>query len=417
MTRKKNILVLTYWSYKDALIQAYTLPYLRIIYGQLEAGSKIYLVTFEQENLKLSLNERAQVKQRLRLQGIRLIALRYSKFNILSPVKWVFYMIFLTSLILIRRINFIHAWCTPAGSIGYLLSRITGKKLIIDSYEPHADAMVENKTWSKESIQFRLLFYLEKKLTRHASIIISATRSMYKYAQERYGVSISNFFVKPACVDHSFFAPRKRKSEELLRQLNLEGKIICVYAGKFGGIYLTQEVFDFFKVAQDHWGDLFRCLLLTNHSKDELLQWASNSGFDPGSMIVRFEAHQDVPEFMGLGDFAITPVKPIPSKRYCTPIKDGEYWALGLPIVITKNISDDSDVIREHQIGAVLEELDYKNYKEACIKIDSLLKENKGNELQDKIRDIAYRYRSYAIAEKIYRSIYSDHQESNQHFK
>ena len=28
---KGNVLVLTYWSYKDALIQTYTLPYVRII--------------------------------------------------------------------------------------------------------------------------------------------------------------------------------------------------------------------------------------------------------------------------------------------------------------------------------------------------------------------------------------------------
>ncbi len=408
MSSKKNILVITYWSYKDALIQAYTLPYLRIMYSKLVAGSKIFLVTFEQENQQISVNERAQVKQRLRMQGIRLITLKYSKFQILSVVRWIYYLFFLTGMIIFQRINFIHAWCTPAGSIGYILSKITGRKLIIDSYEPHADAMVENKTWSKESLQFKILFSLEKRLTKHASIIISATRAMYQYAKDRYGVSIENFYVKPACVDQSFFAPKKRKNQELLRQLNLEDKIICIYAGKFGGIYLTKEVFDFFKVAQDYWGDEFRCLILTSHPKSELKRWAAESGFNEQNMIIRFEAHQDVPEFMGLGDFAITPVKPIPSKRYCTPIKDGEYWALGLPVVITKNISDDSDLIRENEIGAVLDELDHKSYKNACIKIDQILKQYKGNELQDKIRDVAYRYRSYAIAENIYRDIYGN---------
>ena len=45
-----------------------------------------------------------------------------------------------------------------------------------------------------------------------------------------------------------------------------------------------------------------------------------------------------------------TPVKPVPTKRYCTPVKDGEYWALGLPVIITEGISDDSGIIRENGI-------------------------------------------------------------------
>jgi len=408
MNRKKHILVITYWSYNDALIQAYTLPYLRIMYNQLLPGSRIYLITFEQENQSLPPNEIAQIKQRLKLQGIRLITLRYLKFNFLSPFKWAFYLVYLVSLIVLRKISFIHAWCTPAGSIAYILSKMTGRKLIIDSYEPHADAMVENQTWNRESRQYKFLFSLEKRLTRHASIIISATQSMYEYALERYGVKIKNFYVKPACVDHSFFAPKKRKNEELLNQLKLKDKIVCVYAGKFGGIYLTHEVFDFIRIAQDFWGDKFRCLLLTGHSRKELTDWAEQAGLDPSRLIIRFVQHEDVPEYMGLGDFAITPVKPIPSKRYCTPIKDGEYWALGLPVVITKNISDDSDLIEKNEIGFVLKELNAENYLMACQKIDSILRNHSLEELQDKIRDIAYRYRSYSIAESIYREIYSE---------
>ncbi len=408
MAKRKNILVITYWSYKEALIQAYTLPYLRIIYNHLPQGSIIYLVTFEQAKQKLTPNEKAQVTARLRLQGIKLITLTYSKFSFLSLIKGFFYLLYLVAFIFLKKTNYIHAWCTPAGSIGYILSKITGKKLIIDSYEPHADAMIENNTWKRESRQYKLLFNLEKRLTRHANIIISATQSMYVYAKERYGHAIENFYVKPACVDSSFFAPKKRKNEELLRQLNLNENVTCVYAGKFGGIYLSKEVFDFFKTAQEYWNGKFKALVLTNHPKAQLYEWAAAAGFDHNHLIVKFVSHDEIPEYMGLGDFAITPVKPIPSKRYCTPIKDGEYWALGLPVVITKNISDDSDLISANEIGYVLNELNIENYLNACKKIDQLLQNAEKDGLQDKIRSIAYKYRSYSIAESVYRSIYSD---------
>ena len=44
-----NILVLTQWSFKDALIQTYTLPYVEILRETIPASRKIFVVTAEQE--------------------------------------------------------------------------------------------------------------------------------------------------------------------------------------------------------------------------------------------------------------------------------------------------------------------------------------------------------------------------------
>ena len=113
-----------------------------------------------------------------------------------------------------------------------------------------------------------------------------------------------------------------------------------------------------------------------------------------------------ITEYLQLADFAINFVKPVPSKRYCTSIKDGEYWAMGLPIVITKNISDDSDIIKNNKIGSVLEELNNKAYLKAIKEIDELLSNNSREELYQKIRPIAEKYRNYSLADEIYSKIY-----------
>jgi len=407
LKKRKNILVITYWSYKDALVQAYTLPYLAIIKDQLPQGSWIYLVTFEQKHLRLSTNQREQVKQRLKLQGIKWVPFRYQGFGILAFSGWCLIALSLVRLIFVRNLRFIHAWCTTAGSIGYFLSKFTGRPLIIDSYEPHAEAMVENNTWKKDSIQFRLLFNIEKRLTHHAKIIISATEGMRSYAKEKYGAEIENFYVKPACVESNFFSNYHRKNKELLRQLKLENKIVCVYAGKFGGIYLTNEVFSFFSLANQYWGENFRALLLTNHPVEELKELALKNNFNWKNAIVKFVDFADVPDYIGLGDFAITPVKPIPSKRYCTPIKDGEYWALGLPVVITKNISDDSEIIERFRIGAIIEKLDNDSYMNAIKKIDALLNNHERHETTKKIQQVAHQFRDFQLARAVYSKIYS----------
>ena len=405
MKKLKNILILTQWSFKDPLIQAYTLPYVYIIALQIPEGSKIYLVTFEQKQLRMSVDEKKKIKKDLSSKGISLIDYSYSPFGIVSFMKWIGSFLHLLCIIFLKNINFIHAWCTTAGSLGYVLSIASGKPLIIDSYEPHAEAMVENNTWSKNDFKFKLLFYLENKLSRHAKFIISATSGMHEYALKKYGIDLKNFFVKPACVDMNKFNLSKKKNRELILGLKLQDKIVCVCAGKFGGIYLTTEVFDFFYEAEKYWGDQFRVLLLTSYDKDELNRWAINSKFDSEKMIVRFVKHDQIQDYMGLADFGITPVKPIPTKRYCTPIKDGEYWALGLPVVITKNISDDSAIISKNNAGAIIEEFTPEGYKNAIEKINKLLSEP--NEMLSKrIEKLAMEYRSFEIAEKIYKEIY-----------
>jgi glycosyltransferase involved in cell wall biosynthesis len=121
-------------------------------------------------------------------------------------------------------------------------------------------------------------------------------------------------------------------------------------------------------------------------------------------VIQKFLPHNQVARYLALGDFAINPVKPVPTKKYCTSIKDGEYWATGLPVIITKDISDDSNIIASEDIGYVLQQLDREEYKRAIRKIDSLIQ---SETTHVRIREIAVRYRNFDIAEKIYRRIYS----------
>ena len=403
----KNVLVITYWSYKDALIQTYTLPYVRMMQKNLPKGSQLYLLTLEQDHLKIPPLEFDNIKRSLSTESINLFPVNYKKFGIKAMVYWFLLFPRLITLCLRKDISHIHCWCTPAGAIGYLLSKLTGRILILDSYEPHAEAMIENGTWKRKSISFKLLFLLEKLQSNFTKTVISATEGMRYYAKEKYGAVFDKFYVKPACVDMNLFSEKNIKDPELLKALNLSGKLVCVYAGKFGGIYLEQEVFDFFKIASDYWGEKFKILLLTGHTAEDINKYCKRSNLDPSVIVQRFVPHSEVPNHMGLGDFAITPVKTIPTKRFCTPIKNGEYWALGLPVVIPKDISDDSEIIEKNQIGAVLHSFDAKSYVRAVEVIDELLKTNTREDLYKKIRNIAHKYRSFGIAENIYRQIYN----------
>ena len=398
-----NILVFTQWSFNDALVQTYTLPYVDIIREIVPANRKIFLVTSEQQQIALSDEETALVNKDWEKKNMQLLPEPYKRFGIKKMFAAGKNLLRLRRIIKKEKIKTIHAFCTPAGSIAYLLCKFTGAELIIDSYEPHAEAMVENGTWKKDGTAYKILFALEKKQTKKARAIIATTAGMQQYALDHYGVEIKNFFVKPACVNLQKFSASE-KDIILLKELGLENKIVCVYAGKLGGIYFKKEVFDFIKLCYNQWKDHFRFLMLTNASREEIDTETQRAGL-PGNIVVsKFIYHQDVPRYLSLGDFAINPVKPVPTKKYCTSIKDGEYWAMGLPVVISPRISDDSEIIEKENAGVVVDFSDKVELSGSIDKIETLLMEK--GVLKEKIRQLAIRYRSFEIAQKIYKEIY-----------
>ena len=399
-----NILVVTQWGYEEGLIQSYTLPYLRIIH-EVNPGRKIYLITQEKSGLDADKDKLQKIQKELDAFNIILLPERYrraglakyfySGFNLAKHIAYVFS----------KGIKYIHTFCTPAGGYGYLLSKMTGRKLVVDSYEPHAEDMLECGVWQKEQFAFRVLDSLEKKQAVHADHLIATTATMVAHTEKRFGIKIPEYEVKPACVDLEKFVYDEEKAARVRKDLGFEGKIVSVYAGKFGDFYLKEEVFEFYKAAFDYWGKKFHVLLLSDIPPSDLDQYCSQFNLPRESFTLIKSPHHMVPVYLSAADFGLSPYRPTPSKKFCTPIKNGEYWALGLPVLITKDISIDSDIIEQKNIGYVLKSLDRAEYEKAVRKIDELLQSDR-NELRSTIRQVAVQQRSYSIAENIYEKIY-----------
>lgn len=401
---KENVLVLTYWSYKDALIQTYTLPYVRMIKKNLSSSGRIFLVTLEQEHHKMSREEKEEIKALLSKENIEWHTFNYKRFGFTAGLVFCAMIIRLWWMIGQKDINTIHSWCMPAGGLGWILSKMTRKTLILDSYEPHAETMVEAGQWDQNSLAFRVLFWLEKKQSAHADTVIACVDSMRRYAKFKYNASFTNFYVKPAGVDFDLFHPRKRKNRDLVKEHGLEGKIVYVYAGKFGGSYLVDEVFALLKQAETFYENKFAAVLLNNHDESFIQEKAADVGLNPETIIHKFVPHTQVPDYMGLGDVGLVPFVPVPSKRFGSPIKTSEYLAMGIPIIITQNISDDSDIIEKNGLGSVLRSFDDVALLETVLKLNELIK---NPEISEKARAVARQTKSFDLAEKVYKEVYS----------
>ena len=401
----RNILLLTTWGYNEGLIQAATLPYLKII--QEANRGIIYLSTEEKETSALAGEYLAEVNAALAAYRIVWKPQPYASLGMKKQISTLTTVGKLALFVMAKKISAIHAFCTPAGVTGYLVSKLTGRRLVMDSFEPHSEYMLESGVWAKESFTYRFLQGMEKKMARHAAHIIATTESMREYAACTYGMkNTADFFVRPTCVDLDAFQYSAARRAAIREQLGCSELITGIYAGKFGGTYLSGETFAFFKAAYDHWKGNFFLILLSPHTEAEIAAYCTQSGFPRRQVFLKNVPHSEVPGYLSAADFALTPVRPTPSKKYCTPIKDGEYWAVGLPVIITKDISDDSDIIEREHGGAVIQELNTAGYVAALLCLDTLIAGTPSGELRQHVRRIAERYRNFDIARQVYRNIY-----------
>ena len=405
--RKHRIVVLTSWSYGEGLMHSYVLPYLKIMLELYSVEAPIHLLTLEKKSFSHTKSQKEAIKKELLAKGISWKPQNYYRFGFLACLQMLLTLVRFVFLIKKEKVTSIHAICTPSGMLGYFLSRLTGIELVLDSLEPHSDMMLESGTWKKENLAYRWLAKYEVKQTKHALKWIVANQKMVAYAKEKYGVQPKQLWRKPACVNVDQFIVNEEKVNKLRKKLWVDSEdIVCVCNSKIGGMYLEQPIFDFFKVAKEYWGDQFKVLLLNNHPKQQINELCDKVGLNPNMIIQCLAPYAEVPNYLAMANFALSPLKPIPANQFTTPVKNGEYWAAGLPVVIPQNISEDSYIIEAENIGAVLSDLSEESYQKAIERINILLKEENKQQLSERIRLIANRYRNYEIAQHVYQEVY-----------
>ncbi len=401
----KRVLVITYWSYREPLVQNYTLPYIHLMLKILPKGSRISLITMEKPEQRLGGEQKREEVRKLANKGIDWTSGRYDRFGLSAAFRW--------GSVILRWVlkgrgekgfDAVHAWGTPAGGPAYWIARWSGTPLIIDSFEPHAESMVEAGQWKSGSVAHRFLLFLEKLQARGAEAVLGVSPTMEAYSWNRYRALHPSFFVKPACVDLQSFDEQAAEHKDI--SLGTDGKVVGIYAGKFGGIYLEEEVFDIIRVAYEEWGDQLFFILLTDLTPEKVLEWMDLKGIPSHVIHCRWAEPEKVPAYLAKAHFALNPVRPLPSKRHCTSIKDGEYWASGLPVMIPEGVGEDHRIIREKGIGVVLDRrLDDPSIRKGVKEMRGVLEEG-GRELRERIRRTAREERGFERAEKAYRKIY-----------
>lgn len=291
-----------------------------------------------------------------------------------------------------------------AGALAYLTSQRIGKPFYVESFEPHADYMLESGVWSRYDPRFIFQRFWEGKEKKHARGLMPVAEN-YRRQLQREGLRADKIVTVPCPVNLEAFVPDAAAGQAMRQRLGFAADaVVGIYVGKFGDIYYDAEAFDLFRAAADYFGPTFRLVVLTPNPAADVTAKLRRVGLSDEHFFVTKAPHHEVPAYLSAANFAFAPIKPADCRQYCSPVKVGEYWASGLPVLLTEGVGDDSDIIKAEGGGAIFNLDRPESVPTALAEIARQIDQP---DYRTPIRQMARRHRSLELSRRAYQHFFS----------
>ncbi len=385
-----NICFVSYWGINEGLTQATVLPHLRILSNNKNVD-QIYFFTIERQGSSAEF-ELDKLKHFQIVSSANVLRKAFDKSRLEVHIK---------ALHAKSSIHIIMARGVMAARLVLNVSNQMSIPLSIESFEPHADYMLEDGVWKPNSLKYKLLQRAERQEKKQARFILPLTNIYTEELLRTERLDQDKLMIMPCCVNPSVFAYKDENRQKVREKLGIRpDTVVGIYTGKIGGIYLDQEALQLFKSARSFYNGKFHLLILSP-DKNIWREKLAASGFSENEFSLDFVSQYQVPAFLSAADFAFSLHRPTPSKKAISPIKNAEFWANGLPIVMPDGIGDDSEITRNQNLGVVVE--DFDNIDRAVFdKVEVLRKSDRSS---NQCVQFAKDFRSFDIVESCYLKI------------
>jgi glycosyltransferase involved in cell wall biosynthesis len=393
-----KILFIGFWGLEDPLTLSTTFPNLKLL-AEMDNVELIHFATVERDNtnipaLKLPFSTNKITHKPLVSRPQRsLLTTKFEEF-LRFPRE-------LAVAVRELEIDIIIGRGAMAGALAYLTSQRTGKPFYVESFEPHADYMLDAGVWGRYDPRYIFQRFWEGKEKKYAKGLMPVAENYRKQLQIE-GVPASKIITMPCPVDTTAFRLEVEAGQAMRRKLKfgLEDTI-GIYVGKFGGIYYDAEAFDLFRAAAEYFGPSFRLIILTPNSEQEVRAKLLRVGINAEQCFVGKVPHHEVPKYLAAADFAFGLHLPTP---FVSPVKVGEYWASGLPVLLTDGVGDDSDIIKAEGGGAIFN-LRYPESVPAAL--NEIKRQISQANYREPIQRLAVRHRSIELSRQAYEYFFS----------
>lgn len=334
-------------------------------------GAAITLLTFEKPQFMADRAKVQALRSELKAAGIDWRPLRYHKRPTVPATMFDVLLGIARGLAIGRRkrVQIVHARTIVGGLVGMYLAPLLGAKLIYHNEGNYADEQVDAGLWVAGSPRHRAALALEGRMFGRAdSIIVISHRARLEIeALPQVAARKTPAIVVPSVVQVERF-PVKAEPSDVRRGLQF------IYVGGVGGRFRLDKIARFVAVANEELGNAhLRVLSYVEHEVAAELVHAGCLPDDRWSIdCVPFDA---VPTELIKCDVGIHFLPQGRSDHTGSPTKVGEYWAAGLPVVVTPNAGDTQEIIEQEQVGVIVRDHSDDAYRAAVNELKELMGE------------------------------------------
>jgi glycosyltransferase involved in cell wall biosynthesis len=347
---RSSVVFISYNGLLDPLGKSQILAYLE----RLNREWPVHVMSFER---KAKLADTAAVRameERLSSQRLGWVRLRYHQKPSLPATTYdmVSGVIALRRLMAKERVGLVHARGYVPMEIAANATRST--PTLFDIRGLQAEEYVDAGSWKEGELKWRLAKRSERRFFRRASGAVVLTEAIRPYVRSRFSESHRSppVEVVPCCVDLGRFAFRDAARARWRAELGVaDDTVVFVYSGSLGSWYLADLMARYVSAYRNATSKKV-FLLWTVNNDDEVARLASHrAGLSSTEHKIVSCPSDGVPDALSAADVGLALIKPCFSKRSSSPTKYAEYLAVGLPIVISREVGDGIEI--ERRGGAV----------------------------------------------------------------
>jgi glycosyltransferase involved in cell wall biosynthesis len=196
-----------------------------------------------------------------------------------------------------------------------------------------------------------LLEFLERWCVRRADHIIAVSHKLAEYLIARYRLPSHKLSVVPCCADESIFRWDQARRLAVRQKMKLSEKFVCTHLGSFFEWYDPEMITNIFRKIQSR---VDSHLLVITGDSEKAANYLS-ARLPANTFTVQYASHDEVPGLLNASDVGLLLLRSSPNIRTSSPAKFAEYLNCGLPVLITPEVGDFSDLVAREHVGAVVE--------------------------------------------------------------
>ncbi|MCE9644893.1 MAG: glycosyltransferase [Chloroflexi bacterium] len=186
----------------------------------------------------------------------------------------------------------------------------------------------------------------------NADRLLFVSRAMQVHYEKKYKIAIRNCAVIP-CATRKIFTFHAQLRDQLRREYGLMDKLVFCYIGSIESYQMPKQMCELFKKITERFPSAF--FLVLSHQASVFKNYLRAAAISDEAYKVLTVEHEKVVELLQIADIGFLLRDNSIVNRVASPTKFAEYVSCGLPVLTTDFVGDFSKMVKEHDLGHIID--------------------------------------------------------------